>query len=258
MLVLVVIEAVAIALLALLVAGLLRSHAEILRSLHDLGVDPADPGRHVSPAHSHSHVHDDELRVAPGVPRPRTTDSVAAADLSGASPTGDALVVGVAGAKHDTLLAFLSSGCLTCGGFWEAFADPIEIPGDARLVVLTKDASEESPSRIAELAPPGVTVMMSSAAWGDYEVPVAPYFVYVDGPSGQIVGEGAATRWPQVVSLLSQARADAGFTSRGRPRRGAGADREIRVDRDLLAAGIRPGDPRLYDLDIDDGPPAAD
>lgn len=107
MLVLVVVEAVAIALLALLVAGLLRSHAEIIRSLHELGVDPADPGRPVP--HSPSHGHGDELRVAPGVPRPRTTDSVAAADLAGTSPTGDAIAVGVAGAKHDTLLAFLSS-----------------------------------------------------------------------------------------------------------------------------------------------------
>ncbi len=44
---LVVVEAVAIALLSLLVAGLLRSHAEILRSLHDFGVDldPSLPKR---------------------------------------------------------------------------------------------------------------------------------------------------------------------------------------------------------------------
>ena len=34
---LVIAEAVAIALLGLLVAGLLRSHAEILRALHELG-----------------------------------------------------------------------------------------------------------------------------------------------------------------------------------------------------------------------------
>src|SRR5215212_5814831 len=42
MLVLVVIESVVLALLALLVAGLLRSHAEILRTFHDLGVG-SDP-----------------------------------------------------------------------------------------------------------------------------------------------------------------------------------------------------------------------
>src|SRR3954447_16785066 len=38
--VLVTLEAVVIALLAVLVAGLLRSHAEILRKLHALGVSP--------------------------------------------------------------------------------------------------------------------------------------------------------------------------------------------------------------------------
>jgi hypothetical protein len=52
-LVLVVVEAVAIALLALLVAGLLRSHAEILRSLHELGVDPTGTRRRA----------DDDLRA---------------------------------------------------------------------------------------------------------------------------------------------------------------------------------------------------
>ena len=42
--VLVTLLAVVLGLVVLLVAGLLRSHAEILRSLHDLGVDldPAD------------------------------------------------------------------------------------------------------------------------------------------------------------------------------------------------------------------------
>ncbi|MEX1008507.1 MAG: hypothetical protein WD271_11755 [Acidimicrobiia bacterium] len=39
MAVLVTLLGVVIALLGLLVAGLLRSHAEVLRALHDLGVD---------------------------------------------------------------------------------------------------------------------------------------------------------------------------------------------------------------------------
>lgn len=44
----VVVEGVVIAVLALLVVGLLRSHAEILKRLHDLGVGlegPPSPGR---------------------------------------------------------------------------------------------------------------------------------------------------------------------------------------------------------------------
>ncbi len=45
--VLVVLFSVVVVLLAVLVAGLLRSHAEILRALHQLGVglDPADTPR---------------------------------------------------------------------------------------------------------------------------------------------------------------------------------------------------------------------
>ena len=57
---LIVIEGVALLLLALLVVGLLRSHAEILRALHRLGVDVEGGGQIA-----------DELRVEPRVVRPR-------------------------------------------------------------------------------------------------------------------------------------------------------------------------------------------
>ena len=96
---------------------------------------------------------------------------------------------------------------------------------------------------------------MSSAAWADYDVPVAPFFVLVDGASGDVIGEGAANEWGQVQSLLHTALDDAGLLDRkgnlkarrsGKPR--ADVLREARADRDLLAAGIRPGDPSLYTL----------
>ena len=75
----------------------------------------------------------------------------------------------------------------------------------------------------------------------------------VDGSSNTIVGEGAASTWVQVTSLMTQAVADAGLGRPGRrshaPGRPTGdAQREARVDRDLLAAGIVPGDARLYRL----------
>ena len=47
MVALITLLAVAVGLLSLLVVGLLRSHAEILRALHDLGVD-LDPSTHAS------------------------------------------------------------------------------------------------------------------------------------------------------------------------------------------------------------------
>jgi hypothetical protein len=48
----------------------------------------------------------------------------------------------------------------------------------------------------------------ASAVWAAYDVPVAPYFVLVDGPSGQVRGEGAAISWAQAAHLWQQAAAD--------------------------------------------------
>ena len=58
------------------------------------------------------------------------------------------MAVGVVGAPEPTLLAFLSSGCLTCREFWETFADPsLDVPGGARLVVVTMSPEDESVGR---------------------------------------------------------------------------------------------------------------
>jgi hypothetical protein len=258
MTVLVVTLTVAVALLGLLVVGLLRSHAEILRALHDLGVnvDPQAPQADDTDARHARHA----PRTAPAIARPRA-GAVArdAADLAGIAPRGDAVSVAVADTDHVTLLAFLTSGCLACRGFWDAFAEPaLDVPGGARLVVVTKGPGEESEATIASLSPPGVVVVMSDAAWSDYGVPVAPYFVLVDGPSGSVVGEGASTQWSQVRNLMSQALADAGLAAaKGQLREARnGAGREARVDDALRAAGIEPGDPSLYPP-ASSAPPAA-
>ncbi len=109
-----------------------------------------------------------------------------------------------------TLLAFLSSGCLTCQTFWEGLASGTRrpLPGEARVVVVTKDPAFESPSRLRELAPPDVPVVMSSAAWEAYKISMSPYFVYIDGATGEVRSEGSASAWPQVASLLRDAMAD--------------------------------------------------
>ena len=104
---------------------------------------------------------------------------------------------------------------------------------------------------------------MSTETWSAYDVPVAPFFVLVDGSSNTIVGEGAASNWTQVTSLMSQAVSDSGLARRGRrshaPGRPVGdAQREARVDRDLLAAGIVPGDARLYRLPASEPRPQPD
>ena len=222
--VVVLIETVVIAVLGLLVCGLLRSHAEILAKLRELEGGTARPG--------------------PGAATAPTATAVAATvpDVVGTTLADEVVKIGVAGARHNTLLAFLSSGCLTCQEFWDTFSRRarLKVPGDARLVIVTKDESEESPSRLRELAPTAHPVVLSSAAWEAYGVPVAPYFVYVDGPSGQVRGQGVAQDWAQVVDLWSKAVNDEQGPAR---RRG---NRHARADAELLNAGIRPGDARLY------------
>lgn len=232
---LVIIESIAIGLLAVLVAGLLRSHAEILRRLHDLGagLDDGSSSRLARP-------------VAPGVAEPRIAADGPAVDVTGELPSEGAATIAVTGVEHFTLLAFLSSGCATCAGFWEDFQNRnLDLPGsNTRLVIVTKGRDAESPAAVMHLAPPHHATIMSSEAWDDYRVPVSPYFILVDGMSGEVVGEGAATTWRQVDSLLRQAMADAGVVDRrGRLN---GREREARADAALAAAGIEPGDPSLY------------
>jgi hypothetical protein len=233
MIVLVVAEALAIVLLALLVAGLLRSHAEILRSLHELGASPYDDGT------SAPHRPTRQVQAAP---------AAAASDIVGETPDGDGAVIGVTGSEQDTLLAFLSSGCTTCASFWEAFAsvETLGLPPRSRLVVVTKGPEDESISAVRALAPVDVSVVMSTEAWDAYEVPVVPYFVHVDGAAGAVVGQGAGSTWDQVASLMGRALGDVPLPSPRVRKAQADAEREARADRELLRAGIEPGDPSLY------------
>jgi hypothetical protein len=145
-----------------------------------------------------------ELRTRPGVPEPRSAEGLVATDahdIAGITPIGSATMAGVVGAGHSTLLAFLSSGCGTCADFWRAFGDGegTRLPGrDTRLVIVTKGPEAESVSAVGALAPPSVTTIMSSEAYDDYSVPANPYFILVDGPTGRVLGEGAAA-WPSTA-----------------------------------------------------------
>lgn len=259
---LIVILTLVVVLLAVLVAGLLRSHAEVLRALHELGVslDPDDGDLAAGVAGSADTTID--LRTRPGVAAPRATVG-GPVDVVGRTPDGGLAKVGVTGTDGLTLLAFLSSGCLTCAGFWDAFADPQQrqVDGlDAELVIVAKGPELESEASIRAMAPKGVRTVMSSEAWLDYEVPVSPYFILIDGQTGdtgasRIVGEGAASTWEQVANLLKQAVADAGIAQQraaGRRAKGlgrTGPQRHADTDDELRQAGIEPGDPSLYPIE---------
>ncbi len=205
-------ETLLLVLLIVLVVGLLRSHAEILRRL-----GPAD-----------------DVATPPRTPR-RDADQPAPA-LSGATPSGDVVALSFDGpSAAPTLLAFLTSGCSTCAGFWDSLGER-RLPPEVQTVIVAHGSERERPAELRSLAPADVPVVMSSRAWDDYRVPGAPYFVLVDG---MIRGEGMATNWPAVASLVSDAIAD---EAEG----GDGNSRARRVDDTLAGAGIGPDHPSLY------------
>ena len=147
------------------------------------------------------------------------------------------------------LLAFLTSGCQNCLDFWQAFEDASnrQVAGArSRLVVLTKGPDQESPGAVENLAHLDLETVMSTEAFDDYSVPVAPYFVLID--DGRVIGEGAAASFDQLGSLMSKALTDAGY--------GLGARRNRRellrgrqrptADEALQEAGIGPGHSSLH------------
>jgi hypothetical protein len=227
MTVLVAAETVLLILMAVVVVALLRSHAEILRRLDSLAGGGAAGADGLATPES----------------GPRREGAVAAPDIAGSDLDGMGVQVGMAAGAPSTLVAFLTSGCMTCMEFWRSFSERApEIPDGGRLVIVVKDSAHESPAKLRRLAPAGIPVVMSTATWERYEVPAAPYFVWVDGASGEIHGEGAASAWDQVSSLLADALADAEDVEWGP----SGPERSARIDDELARAGIGPGHPSLY------------
>ena len=261
MLAVVIAEGVAIALLAVLVLGLLRSHALILKALHELGAGlelekDAAAGATGGSSGTPGPV---AVQIEPGVVPASRTGSNRASDVVGEDLRGRPAHVELAGSGSGTaLLAFLTSGCSVCLTFWEELGPDTETPGDARLVVVAKGSGDEAPATLERLARPGVEVVASSGAWVDYDIPGSPYFVLVE--DGVVTGEGSATSWTSVRDLLQQAvdesshaRATAGRPP-GRCDPGAlggvapgGRDDLSRIDAELAAAGIHPGHDSLYE-----------
>ena len=253
MTVLLIIQSAVLVLLCILVAGLLRSYATVLQRLHEL-----DGGTQPTSAPPPFRTAGGVVPPPPGEVDPvtRTGATVAreewgpAHDLTGVGLTGEVISVRTVSTEVDTVLVFLSSGCAGCTGFWDDLAHRREasLVGSGRLLVVTKGPEAESIGLLDELCPPGVDLLMSTQAWNDYAVPGSPYVVVVDGPSGRVKGEGSGTSLTQVSGLVHQSLMDGrGTGGPGKPR--ADADREVDVDRVLLAAGISPGHASLYGTD---------
>ena len=251
MLAVVVAEGVAIALLAVLVLGLLRSHALIMKALHELGAGlelETDGGK----SSQHNGSGPVPVQLEQGVVSNTRPPHTKAAEIIGSTLRDEEVSIPVTGEDRRTLVAFLSSGCSVCATFWEELSGgDTAIPGGARLVVVTKGPEEESVTRLRQLAGDSLDVVQSSAAWTDYGVPGSPYFVYVE--DGQITGEGSSTTWAQVADLMGQAVDDIAEARRKAGRKGpwdkGSGDRDdlARIDRELLHAGIHPGHTSMYE-----------
>src|SRR6185437_14660013 len=188
--------------------------------------------------------------------------------VAGHTPTGDARAISVTNSVGLTLLAFLSSGCATCVGFWDALQQPgrLDLPGGTRAVIVTKGSDREVPSEVRARTTGQIPVVMSTEAWVDYQVPGSPFFVLVDGATGRKVGQGVASHLGQLADLVRRAEHDRDGEGdgaarnrdrgRGRGRRTeqgtGGPAREAAADDVLRAAGIHPGDPSLYPRTLED------
>lgn len=234
--ILLAVQLMVLGLVAILLVGLLRSHAESLRRLTLLegGI----------------------TRKPRELPHRASSDKTAA-DIAGGTPFGNAAQYSVSQTQEPVLLAFLSSGCATCAAFWAALADPEQasLPGDVDIIIVTKDPSVESPSRLAELAPSSIPLVMSSTAWEAYAVEGSPYFVFVDAHA-TIAGEGTAQTWAQVKSLFRDFLFDIemaqryDFTQIGAAQSNGQAhvkrDDVVRDTAALQAAGVTRGHESLY------------
>jgi hypothetical protein len=195
-----IVDNILLALLVITTLALLRSFGEIVRQ-----VDSAGPTKQ-------------ETRLPPSLGSANGVRTMTDAhDIVGQMLDGSSIKVSVT-SHLNTLVAFLSSGCTSCEPFWLGLTPKTvrTLPPSTRVVIVTKDSTYESPSRLKELAPKSIRLVMSSDAWTRYGVATSPYFAYVDGASAQIMSEGTASGWDQVLSLLRDALADQEMFANGR------------------------------------------
>lgn len=146
-----------------------------------------------------------DLRNLVAVPD-RARGPVAAVDVVGTDLAGVPSTLRIDGAPH-TLLLFLTSGCDGCQPFWPALVDPASLglsAGD-RVAAIGRDADRDDTAALAQLAPPGATVVCAGNAWTAYRVAGPPFFALVDGANGRVVTEGVAWAVPQVAADVRRA-----------------------------------------------------
>jgi hypothetical protein len=213
----VVAEGIAVLLLGALMFNLLRTQAKVLQVLGDTTNRRSTPPAPVA-----------------GPPRQARPSRAGqrATDVAGVDATGAPAAFGFVEDPVAVLL-FLTTSCSTCQQFWAALGAPGEtgaagakdaasetlrlpgtppisdaprlpgtarLPGTPRVVIATPGAALESRSRVRELAPPAVPLVMSADAWKDYEVTGSPFAVVIR--HGIVAAEGPVVAWENLVELL--------------------------------------------------------
>jgi hypothetical protein len=100
--------------------------------------------------------------------------------IEGTSPDGSPVRVDLSGT--DQVVYLMTSSCKPCLGIWPALRE-----GD---VAVTPSPSTESTRKVKELAPEGVTVVMSSDLWFALRPGPAPWRVRL--VDGVVVESGSA------------------------------------------------------------------
>ncbi|HZJ26154.1 MAG TPA: hypothetical protein VFF40_03920 [Acidimicrobiia bacterium] len=157
-----VVGAFALVLVAVLVAGVLRTQARLAQRLEMLEAGPSG-----DPVYG----------------------------VAGVTPEGDAIELDLADPAGPRLLVFLTTTCVTCAEIWPTLGR------DARVVAITKDERDERPARLRELAGTDVTVVMSAEAWSAFGVRVAPYAVLTDPATGTAIARGPVVTWRDVARI---------------------------------------------------------
>jgi hypothetical protein len=105
---------------------------------------------------------------------------IEATRIDGVGLDGSAVSVDLTSGR--TVLWFLTSSCRPCLKVWPTLG-----VGD---VAVTPNPETESRAAVADLAPPGADVVMSSSAWFTFRAGPAPWRVVVEG--GKVVERGSA------------------------------------------------------------------
>ena len=224
--------AVVTVLMGIIVVGLLRSHAEILKRLDSLGAGLGN-----------GHEHESQISLTPP-----SEARLSLPDITGVNPDGEPVVASPNLGSDPTLLAFLSTSCSSCSPFWDKLDASSRYFHDYRhrVLIVTRGSEEESPTRAQSLRRGQADVIMSSQAWDDYEVPGAPYFVLIGPGNGGIAGEGSAATFDSLEQFLADSVNDSRWDRDRVNKQRTDSLGEKRVDEDLKRAGLGPDDPRLY------------